>query len=79
MFPIDKLWHFGVGLLLGLALGCNLPVACLVVIIVATTKEVYDHFFHGDVEALDFIATLAGGIAGILITQGIVYLIQKVI
>lgn len=65
---IDKLVHFIAGALLAAYLTPEGPaVAFSAVVVAAVLKEVMDHFDGGDVEALDIVATVAGGVLSLLV------------
>lgn len=62
----DKKLHFITGLLLSLLVGAVWhPVAGLIASVIAgAAKEIYDSTGRGTVDALDFVATAAGGLIG---------------
>lgn len=68
---LDKGQHFVGGAAIVFAVGLiNVPLALLVCILVALAKEVYDYFnpTTNTCDALDFIATVVGGVtAAVLI------------
>jgi uncharacterized protein YqgC (DUF456 family) len=67
--PIDKVLHFIVGFCISAVLGIWLPllIVLLIVFIVGVLKEVWDAKHNGDVEAADVVATVTGGLVGVLL------------
>ena len=66
---VDKMLHFGAGMLaygVGAFLGGPL-MGLLLAFFAGLLKEVYDFHGYGTVDAMDFLATLAGGITAWLI------------
>jgi len=62
---VDKLYHFAAGLAVAygaLWLGADVGEAILASAFVAVGKEIWDMAFGGDPDALDAIATVAGGL-----------------
>lgn len=62
---MDKLLHFAAGLAvahIALWLGADVGESILVAALAAVGKEIYDMAFGGDPDALDAIATVAGGL-----------------
>ncbi len=79
--PIDKQLHVGVGLLIGLVLGCRPITAIIVVVLAGIGKELYDYISNlylggsHSVEVLDAVATIVGGVTGVVIVQVLGYFI----
>jgi hypothetical protein len=75
--PDDKKKHIIAGLFIGLVFGELLVLAGIILVVVSVGKELYDFLtdkylgIKHDVEVLDALATIVGGLAGI----GIVHLI----
>ena len=69
----DKKGHITLGLLIGLSLGAKPIIAGVAILIAALGKETYDYLYnlitktkkHG-VEVLDALATIGGGVLGVL-------------
>lgn len=79
MIPLDKFIHFLMGYSVAATFAFNPVVAIGCAVILAGSKELYDYILnryfgaqHG-VEFLDFIATVAGGVAGVLIPYMVSY------
>lgn len=68
--PYDKQLHFGAGFVSSLII-CTLTKSTVagigVALILGASKEIYDYFYGGDVEFLDVVATVFGGIIATLI------------
>jgi hypothetical protein len=63
--PQDKLAHFDVGVLIYAAVHFVSPVIGLAAVAIAAVgKEVYDYFHKGNVEVMDAVATILGGLTG---------------
>lgn len=67
--PIDKVLHFAAGFSLAALLGIWLPplMVLVIVFIVGVLKELWDAKHNGDVEAADVVATVTGGLVGVLL------------
>lgn len=60
---MDKLLHFLVGAVIAAAiLPLDIVAAAVAVVVAAVGKEVWDSTGRGHVEALDAVATVAGGL-----------------
>lgn len=75
--PDDKLGHINLGLLIGLAFADYPFAAILIFTVVAFGKELFDYVASKwfakphSVELLDAVATIGGGVLGVLIHQSI--------
>jgi hypothetical protein len=64
---VDKLAHFLAGIAVAaLAYPWGLVPAIVAVIVAAAGKELADMYRHGEPEAWDLVATLAGGVVGLV-------------
>lgn len=67
---VDKVAHFGVGYIItdvSLSLGFSVPVSLGLGVLVGASKEVYDFYFGGNCEALDFAATSFGSVVSLFV------------
>ena len=68
----DKLMHGIAGFIFGLFI-CFMAKSCalalLAAVILGILKEIYDHFDHGTVEVLDAVATVLGGVVGVILIK----------
>lgn len=62
----DKVLHFAAGFIIATVSALMFPagVTALLVLAAAVGKEIFDKFRHGKPDAMDVVATIAGGIAG---------------
>lgn len=71
MINLDKLLHFGVGLLLAVAVSffSDHRIAILSVLLIALLKEFYDfkHPTTHTCDGMDVIATVVGGLVGVVL------------
>lgn len=71
--PEDKQKHIAVGLLIGLIFGQSVPLALMTLIVAALGKELYDYIYNmfisdvHEVSLYDSLATLAGGVVGVVL------------
>jgi len=76
MIGFDKVLHFISGFLIYsivyavcgyLSIDVSPLLIVMIVLFIGIAKEIFDYFNNGDVEVADVIATVVGGIAGLLI------------
>ncbi|MDV7271411.1 hypothetical protein RYZ20_10915 [Thioclava sp. A2] len=62
----DKVGHFAVGALIATGVGglTGWPIGFGLAVTAGLLKEAWDSEGHGHVEAMDFVATAAGGVLG---------------
>ncbi|MGX7004125.1 hypothetical protein [Caballeronia sp. KNU42] len=66
-FPQDKCLHVIAGVVIfALAHVVSWQLGIAAVLLVGIAKEILDHFTGGDVSVWDVVATLAGGLLGLL-------------
>jgi hypothetical protein len=60
----DKWFHFlgGIAAAVTVAVFFGAVPGLVAAIVVGLAKEIYDHFFRGTVDAVDFLATALGGV-----------------
>jgi len=74
MIPRDKLLHFVAGSICATyvyLITLNLTLAIGASVILGAGKEIYDSRGHGTVEVLDAVATVAGGIVGVILIKAV--------
>lgn len=83
--PTDKIYHFVAGYVIAATFHWAPMTAILCAAGVGALKELYDFLTnkylganHG-VEFMDFLATAAGGVAGIGVPYGIKYFLEQVL
>ena len=72
IMPKDKLLHFVAGSICSAfvyAITLNLTLAIGASVILGIGKEIYDSRGHGTVEVLDAVATIAGGVVGVILAR----------
>lgn len=74
---MDKLMHLTAGLFLGAIVGISTGSAVLALLtglVAGISKEIYDNIAGGDVEALDVVATAAGGGMAAMLVEFVKYM-----
>ena len=72
MIPRDKLLHFVAGSICSAfvyAISGNLTFAIGASVALGISKEIYDSRGHGTVEVADAVATIAGGVVGVILMR----------
>ncbi len=73
--PRDKLLHFVAGSIasaLAYLITQNLTLAIGVTVFLGVGKEVWDSQGHGTVEVFDAVATVLGGIVGVILIRAVI-------
>lgn len=69
MIQVDKILHFFVGFVITIFFGTmfDIQVGLSLCLFAAVGKEIYDHYFGGDPDWKDILATMLGGLISALI------------
>lgn len=69
--PLDKAFHFLAGWAIAATFQSVPFIAAALVAVAAVGKEIWDKRGHGTPELMDIVATLLGGIAGLVVSLSV--------
>ena len=69
--PLDKAFHFLAGWAIAATFQSAPLIAAALVGVAAIGKEIWDKRGHGTPELMDIVATLLGGIAGLIVSLAV--------